>query len=189
MIITKSEEQRFHQKYIADEVSGCWIWQAARSGRGYGTMKIGGRKEAAHRISYELHKGPIPEGMLGCHKCDVRLCVNPDHIFLGTNLDNTQDMISKGRQRYVGQKGAANPKAILKDADVKQIIMLIAKGLNNRAIANRFGVSHGTVSLIRLGKTWPEIPRPPDNENFKPYRSLRSQAARQAVSSFLGEAL
>lgn len=186
MHITQAEEQRFHEKYIIDEETGCWLWQAARSGRGYGTMKIGGRKEAAHRISYELHKGPIPDGLLGCHKCDVRLCVNPEHIFLGTNMDNTQDMINKGRQRYVGQKGAANPKAILDEKKVRVIIKLIAKGMNNRAIANQFGVSHGTVSLIRLGKCWPDIPRP-DNENFKPYRSLRSQAARQAASSFSKE--
>jgi hypothetical protein len=187
MRIKPIEIERFHEKYIIDEESGCWIWQAATSGHGYGTMKIGGRKEAAHRISYEIHKGPIPEGMLGCHECDVRLCVNPDHIFLGTNLDNTRDMISKGRERYVGQKGASNPKAILDDKKVVEIIKLIAKGMTNRAIANRFGVSHGTVSLIRLGKCWPDIPRP-DNENFKPYRSLRSPAAKKAASLFLGDA-
>ncbi|RUR52748.1 HNH endonuclease [Vreelandella populi] len=183
MYITRSEAQRFHQKYIKDEASGCWLWQYAKSNGGYGSVKVGGNRESAHRVSYFLHKGPIPHNRIVCHECDVRDCVNPDHLFLGTHMDNTQDMINKGRQRYVGQKGAKNPRAVLTEKKVCEIIKLIAKGMTNRAIANRFGVSHGAISLIRLGKCWPDIPRPPDNENFKPYRSLRSQAARQAAFS------
>ncbi|WP_339881830.1 HNH endonuclease [Vreelandella maris] len=184
MRIKAIEAERFHEKYIVDEVSGCWIWQAAKRSTGYGAMKVNGIKESAHRVSYTIFKGQIPDGLWVLHKCDNPQCVNPDHLFTGTPLANSQDMHSKGRQRYVGQKGASNPKSILDANKVGEIIKLIAKGMTNRAIANLFGVSHATISLIRLGKCWADIPRPPDNENFKPYRSLRSQAARQAASSF-----
>ncbi|KTG25438.1 hypothetical protein AWR38_01315 [Idiomarina sp. WRN-38] len=78
----------------------------------------------------------------------------------------------------MGQKGRRNPRAELTEKQVKQIIGLIAKGHTNKAIAQRFGVSHSTISLIRLGKSWPEIPRP-DNPNFRPYQSL---AANKAAS-------
>ncbi|RUR38499.1 HNH endonuclease [Vreelandella populi] len=187
MEIKPIEVERFHEKYIVDEESGCWLWQAAKRSTGYGAMKVGGLKESAHRISYTVFKGPIPEGLWVLHKCDNPQCVNPNHLFAGTPLANSQDMHAKGRQRYVGQKGKDNPRSVLTENQVKEVIKLIAKGMTNRAIANRFGVSHGAISLIRLGKCWPDIPRPPDNENFKPYRSLRSQAARQAASSFSKE--
>lgn len=128
------------------------------------------------RIVWEEHFGPIPDGLYVCHRCDNPACVNPSHLFLGTPLQNTQDMHSKGRQRYVGQKGRRNPRAELSEKQVKQIIGLIAKGHTNKSIAHRFGVSHSTISLIRLGKSWAEIPRP-NSPKFKAYQSLAANNA------------
>lgn len=187
MHITAVEKKRFSEKFIKGSEDDCWNWAGAKKRKGYGAMKLSGDSVSAHRIAYFLSEGAIPEGLYVCHRCDNPACVNPSHLFLGTPLQNTQDMHSKGRQRYVGQKGRRNPRAELSEKQVKKIIGLIAKGHTNKAIAQRFGVSHSTVSLIRLGKSWSEIPRP-DNPNFKPYRSLRSPAAKKAASLFLGDA-
>lgn len=78
--------------------SGCWIWQGASFTDGYGKCGWFGKTRRAHRVFYEVYKGAIPEGLLVLHKCDTPLCVNPDHLWLGTQNDNSRDMISKGRQ-------------------------------------------------------------------------------------------
>ena len=78
--------------------SGCWLWTGPSSD-GYGDFRIGGKRILAHRLSYELHIGPIPDGMFVCHKCDVRCCINPAHLFAGTSGDNALDMYAKGRDR------------------------------------------------------------------------------------------
>ena len=82
---------------------GCWEWQGYRNPLGYGRMRKDGKKHLAHRISYTLFVGEIPEGKMLCHKCDNPSCVNPDHLFVGTNQDNVSDCIAKGRH-----KGALN---------------------------------------------------------------------------------
>jgi len=93
--------ERFHDSYIPVTECGCWLWTKTTYGRGYGCMfltKTGGpRNMKAHRFSWELHNGPIPDGLHVLHKCDVRTCVNPDHLFLGTNQDNIDDRVKKGR--------------------------------------------------------------------------------------------
>ena len=91
---------RFEQKYITEPNTGCWIWIAALSNKGYGKIGRGMRQdghEPAHRISWELNYGPIPEGLHVLHKCDNPPCVNPNHLFLGTHGDNMRDSVTKGR--------------------------------------------------------------------------------------------
>jgi hypothetical protein len=101
MVMYKALYEAFERHYapMMDD-TGCWIWFGARSERGYGKMGTNrGPTVRAHRVSYEKYIGPIPEDKNVLHKCDVRDCVNPKHLFLGTNKDNTQDMLAKGRGR------------------------------------------------------------------------------------------
>lgn len=87
-----------------DKSGGCWVWLGTRHGKGYGHVKSGGVVRKAHRVSWEMVHGPIPDGLLVCHRCDNPPCVRPDHLFLGTARDNTQDSISKGRTRRQREK-------------------------------------------------------------------------------------
>ena len=114
----KSLQERFDEKYEPVTESGCWIWTACSNGDGYGLIAINSQPSRAHRVSWSLHKGIIPDGVNVLHKCDNPSCVNPDHLFLGTQQDNVTDMIQKNRHNH---RGEANGKAKLNDDKVREI--------------------------------------------------------------------
>src|SRR3990167_3308464 len=98
-------EERFF-RYVNKQDDGCWLWMAAKTHFGYGQLgsECGKTKVQAHRVSYKIFKGEIPKGMCVLHSCDVPACVNPEHLWLGTKYENTQDMIKKGRDRLRTQQ-------------------------------------------------------------------------------------
>lgn len=110
---------RIKSKVVVDE-NGCWRWQKAIQPNGYGATTHKDKRISAHRLSYIAFKGDIPEGMCVCHVCDVRDCVNPDHLFLGTNSDNMQDMINKGRHPESWNKGKTRQDSKKVDGAIKK---------------------------------------------------------------------
>jgi hypothetical protein len=97
-----SYEERFFQK--VDKTESCWIWKGALSGRGYGSFSFNQKTMPAHRYSFLIHKGPVPDGGVICHSCDTPSCVNPEHLWAGTHSENTQDMFKKDRQGSSNRK-------------------------------------------------------------------------------------
>lgn len=92
--------KRFSDQVIPEPNSGCWLWLGTESRHGYGQLRLNGSWTLAHRLSYLLHVGPIPEGKFILHHCDNRICVNPEHLYAGSALENVRDMISRGRGRW-----------------------------------------------------------------------------------------
>lgn len=144
-------EDRFWAK--VDQSGDCWIWTAAKLGNGYGQFKARSyHVVTTHRLSYEMAKGPIPDGMFVCHTCDNPSCVNPEHLFVGTPKDNVQDMVSKGRAKPGPPlRGGANGNATLSEETVRQIRAL---PLSYRALSARFGVSKSQIARIKTGVAW-----------------------------------
>lgn len=95
-------DEQFWQ--MTERSTGCWLWTGSKFSQGYGRIHRHSQALKCHRLAYELAIGPIPEGLFVCHRCDVRACVNPDHLFLGSSQDNNDDMRSKGRSNYTGPK-------------------------------------------------------------------------------------
>lgn len=93
---------RFMQYVYMEPMSGCWLWTGSIAQHGYGVFGIKGHSQRAHRVSWAMHRGKIPDGLYVCHRCDVPSCVNPAHLFLGTQRDNIHDCIKKGRARHAG---------------------------------------------------------------------------------------
>ena len=135
--------ERFMEK--VDKTSTCWNWTANTNNKGYGMFSINKAigKKLAHRISFELHGGEIPNGACVLHRCDNPACVNPDHLFLGTHRDNMRDKELKGRANHKGRHGNAIK---FSDADQMRILTMRKSGLSLKTIGAEFGCDKGVIS-------------------------------------------
>ena len=149
-------ESRFWELVDKRSSDQCWLWRGKVLNTGYGQMRVmGSQKKAAHRLSYELAYGPIPDGMCVCHSCDNRACVNPTHLWLGTIADNQQDMAEKGRADR--RPGELHPLHKLTDDAVRIIRVRVKNGESRKTIANDFDVSKQTISDIVRGRRWGHV--------------------------------
>lgn len=184
VILTSSEEARWLSKII-DGPNGCHIWTASKNRKGYGRFRIRRGLEQTHRLSYQIHKGPIPDGMCVCHRCDTPSCVNAEHLFLGTNEENVADRVAKGRTAKGERHGAntkpelhcrgdnhparvrplevlkigeENPWSKLTEDNVREIRRCYESGVETQtALAKRFGVSSMNISNICRRKKWARV--------------------------------
>lgn len=151
----KTIEQRWNDKVRKNSATGCWVWTGQRNNRGYGMIYVKGSLKLAHRVGWELKNGPIPKGKLGLHTCDNPGCVNPDHIYVGTHKENTQDMIRRGRSNYRGPIGERASRSKLKSKQVQKIRRLWKNGNHSFAsLATKFPVSYQSIACIIRRKTW-----------------------------------
>jgi len=140
---------RFNMSYVKLD-NGCWEWKAKH--QRYGNIRVDGKITRAHRFSYSFFKGEIPKEINVCHKCDNPYCVNPDHLFLGTQKDNHNDMVAKGRRAsFVGEK---NGNSKLNEKDVKEIVI---SNDSYRKLAKQYGVTHMTIYQIKKRRSWNEL--------------------------------
>jgi len=149
---------RLMSKVVVDNASGCWNWTGSCRSDGYGQIRRGGRGNgitSTHRASYEFYCGAVPDGdghhgICVLHRCDNKICVNPEHLFLGTQSENMDDKVAKGRQL----RGETNNGAKLCEADVAAIRASDTSHGSGAKLANQFGVSQQLISAIRSGKIW-----------------------------------
>ena len=166
--------ERFGEKFIkGDGPNACWIWTDCMStgdsrGTGYGRFWLRGKTLRAHRVAWELYRGPIPDGLHVLHRCDNPSCVRPDHLWLGTTGDNNVDRDAKGRGNCGrgDQHGLhVHPERIARGEQhgharltIQQIQAIRRDARFQREIAAAYGVAQSTISVIRSGKTWSHLP-------------------------------
>lgn len=156
----KQMERFFSRVDKASHPDGCWLWTGNRMLNGYG--RYGQR--TAHRLSYEMHHGPIRDGLMVCHRCGNRACVNPEHLYAGTARDNARDMIEHGTPTQVltrnknAKRGAENVLAKLTDDEVREIRRLYAEGGHTlSALGKMFGVAATNIHSIVRRHTWSHV--------------------------------
>jgi hypothetical protein len=154
---------------FVDKGPACWLWRGSKLTRGYGLVGTGRAVERlAHRMSYRLHTGPIPAGLMVLHRCDVRACVNPEHLFLGTALDNTHDALSKGRLARGRRHGTRTmPASVARGeraygarmtaATVRDLRARHARGESARVLAGEFGISSSQATRIARRQRWAHV--------------------------------
>lgn len=195
---------KFLSKISKSDETGCWMWSAGKTGQGYGAFSIDGKNRPAHRVSYELFKGPIPEGLFVCHDCDTPACVNPDHLFLGTHQDNMDDRSKKGRtpalpdthsnvewnlKRVLNMpKGSENHATRYSDEQVLEIHRLRATGLGPKPISESLGVKEMFVQDVIYGRARRYLHPDPDirgklrRENSPRQAGIRTKYSDETVA-------
>lgn len=165
--MTADRIKRFWDK--VDKTESCWLWTSGKSAKGYGRFHCPGWHEksntmvAAHRFSWVIANGVIPHhdshhGMCVLHKCDTPACVNPEHLFLGTNDDNVKDMDSKKRRKTVSYKGSTHANSKLTESDVIEIRRLHKEDkVTQLQISKIYNVAHSTINHIFTGRLWSHI--------------------------------
>ena len=148
----KTMVEIFKEKVIEKGTDECWEWEGSRLPSGYGTVgNVGGKSTYAHRMAYEVYVGVIPDGYCVCHHCDNPSCVNPKHLFVGTNKDNAHDCAMKGRHKYISHPGTDNGRAKLSVGDV----LAIRESTGTlKELAEKYGVTSENIHHIRKGNTW-----------------------------------
>ncbi len=169
---------------LGAEIAGkddCWVWKKSVSRSGYGQINHLGKSVQAHRLSYELNCGSIPDGMFVCHRCDNRRCINPAHLFVGTALDNNRDRDDKGRSAGGRLIGEDNPLALISN---ETAIAISRTSGPLQDVSAKFGVAPGTVSAIRTGRAWGHV----TGVAFKPFlgRDGLTDRQREILSYLVG---
>jgi hypothetical protein len=141
------------EQCIPEPNSGCLLWLGSVMGTGYGRVRIERKTYLVHRVMFEAIHGPIPDGLFVCHKCDTPSCVNPAHLFTGTNAENMADMIRKLRS----PRGTSRSNSKLTDSDVRKIRELSARGVLQKAIASKYGVARVVIQKAISRKTWSHV--------------------------------
>lgn len=152
----KLQRGDFESRYVTVPEAGCWLWIGSINAQGYGRFSLGskGQSTMAHRESYRRYIGPIPDGLFVCHKCDTPACINPSHLFVGTQLDNQRDRASKGRSR-----GEWNGRSHLTE---EQVLEIRSSDLPDIHFSRLLGIPRSTIAEARLGHTWKHLPNKPN---------------------------
>ena len=144
--------KRFWDK--VNKTDSCWLWTGCKSPKGYGVFRIIGGTIRAHRFSYLLKHGAIPDCLMVLHKCDNPACVNPDHLYLGTARENAVDMFERNPPN---RRGVLSKRSKLNDDKVRAIISLSRSGLSNMELGVMFNVHNSTISKVVLRKEWNHV--------------------------------
>lgn len=153
---TLSVTDSFEKNFVKGEPNECWLWLGWRTAQGYGGFEAFGICRA-HRFSYELYVGPIPDGICVLHKCDNPPCVNPNHLFLGTKRNNIIDCVAKGRYPIKRFPGELHPKAKLTDAIVLECRERHLKGETINSLAREYGVTGAGMGDAIRGQSWSHL--------------------------------
>ena len=144
-------EDRFWPK--VRKTASCWLWRGGTNGVGYGMILKGRSKVLAHRVSWEMEHGSLDPKARVLHRCDNPACVRPDHLFLGTMKDNMQDMLKKGRNKFLAHKGEANGQSKLSDLEVRELREKAAADISQNVLAKEYEISQSSVAGLVLGYT------------------------------------